>query len=197
MESIILILKALLVLLVNTGFGYLISTCFHFFFFNPRKIVLFKRYHLPLTPGLVYRKKKHLMDYLHKLVNDYFEYANRDYREKNILSEYENRVFIELFPLVCNFFERGWIPEFLQGYLHEFIQKTLWTAIRKFSRTILPRFLCDWHIYTKLDLLDLKLDVKFIESYFNEYFYKYFLYFNIFFLSIVGVLNMVMFLILA
>jgi hypothetical protein len=196
MDTALFILKALIILCVNIGFGFLISYCFHFYLFHPRKVYIGK-YHLPLTPGLTYRKKQKLLDYLKNLIDDYFRFARQDPRVRNFLSDYEHKIYHEVFPLIYDFCDRDWIPEFFEDKVRELASQGTWFIIRKFSRSILPKMLDEWQIYTKLDLLDLKLDIKMLEDYFDEYFYKWFKLFNMVFLGIVGILNMVMFLILA
>jgi len=197
MTVLLFIVKSLIILGVNIAFGYIICIFFHGFFFYHRKVILFGKYPVPFTPGLVYRKKEQLIHYLYSLIDNYFEYVKRDYRERNTLNEYEHRVYHELFPIITDFCERDWIPGFLEDKLHDFLSRMLWAIIRKFSRSILPTLLREWDIYTKLDIVDLKLDVSKIRQIFDDYFYQYFMWFNIVFFAIVGVLNMVMFMILS
>ena len=197
MDTFIFLLKAILVLGINIGFGYIISICFHFYFFYPRKIVWFNRYHLWCTPGFTYRRKAQLIEYLKQLIDDYFDMVKQDFRFYNQLTKYETRVYKEIYPYIVDFCDRDWIPQILEDKINELISNGLWFAIRKFSRSILPSLLNDWQIYTKLDLLDLKLDIKKLEDLFNLHFYRYFRLFNICFFAIVGILNMILFLILA
>jgi len=196
MSILLLLVKSLIVLGVNVAFGYIICICFHAFFFYHRRVVLFGKYPLPLTPGLVYRKKDQLIHYLYQLINNYFDYVKRDFRDRNTLTHYEHIVYHELFPIISDFCERDWIPSFLEQKFHDILSRTLWVVIRKFSRSILPSLLEDWDIYTKVDLLDLKLDVSKIRQLFDDYIYVYFKWFSLIFFAIVGILNMVMFMIL-
>jgi len=197
MATLLFLVKSFIVLGVNIAFGYIVSICVHNYFFYYRKVILFGKYPIPFTPGLVYRKKEQLMQYLRTLIDNYFDYVQRDFRQRNTLTDYEYKVYRELFPIIKDFFERDWLPEFLEQRLHDFLSRVLWLVIRKFSRSILPTILTEWGIYTKLDLLELHLDVEKLKEIFYEHFYKYYFWFNIFFFAIVGILNMAMYMILA
>jgi hypothetical protein len=196
MNIFVLICKSLLVLIVNIGFGYAISYAFYFLFFYPRNIYFFAKYHFYFSPGIVYKKKEQLLKYLNKWVVDYFECVKQDYRIKNFLTEYENKIFDEIYPFITDFIQNEWIPEFLENKINCTIAKIIKKGIRIFSRDILPQFLEEWGIFTKLDILDLKLDIKKLENLVNKYVYQYFLKFNLFFFTIIGLMNMLLFMIL-
>ena len=196
MELLLIILKGVIVLGVNIGFGYILSECIHFYLFHPRKIVVCNKIDLRFTPGLVFRKKRQFINYLHKLLIDYFDYAKRDYFQVNFLTEYENKLYDELFPLITKYINKDWIPEFISKKLDSVLSDLTWMLIYKLSRTLIPRLLKDLQVEKKIDLLDTKLDVYKLRDYFDEYFYKYFLQFNLAFFAFVGVMNMVVFWIL-
>ena len=197
MDILITILKGIIVLGINIGFGYVISLCFHFYFFYPRKIVLFNTYELKFTPGLVFRKKKQLINLLHKTLNDYFDFAKRDYSHPNFLTEYENKLYEEVFPYIKDFISKEWMPAFISSKIESILSDLTWFLIYKLSRTIIPRLLKELEVEKKIDILDAKLDVYRLRDYFDEYFYKYYLYFNLAFFAVVGILNMIVFWILA
>jgi len=196
MDVFIVILKGLIVFGINVGFGYLISYCFHFFLFYPRKIYIFNRYPLKFTPGLLFRKKKQLINYLKRIVAEYYDYVRRDYFDSNFLTEYENKIYNEVFPHVKSFVDREWIPSFISKKLNHLLSELVWMIIYQLSRTILPRILREVEIEKKIDILDVKMDIFKLREYFEEYVYKYFLYFNLAFFAVVGIMNMIVFWIL-
>ena len=197
MDIFITILKGIIVLGINIGFGYLISLCFHFYFFYPRKIYLFNKFDVHFTPGLAFRKKKQLINFLHKSLNDYIDYSKRDYTQTNFLTEYENKLYNEVFPYIKDFIIKEWVPDFISSKICSVISDLTWMIIYKISRTIIPRLLKEFEVEKKIDILDAKLDVYRLRDYFDEYVYKYYLNFNLIFFAIVGVMNMIVFWILA
>lgn len=197
MDLLVAILKGLVVLGVNIGFGYLITYSFHFFLFYPRKICLFGKYPLKFTPGLLFRKKKQLIDYLKKIMADYYDYVSRDYFDKNLLTEYENKIYNEIFPHIKKFVTKEWLPSFISDRINNLLSDLTWMIIYQLSRNILPQILREVQVERKIDILDMKMDIFKVREYFEEYVYKYLLYFNLTFFAVVGVINMIVFWILA
>lgn len=197
MIFILFLLKSLIVLGINIGFGYLISYCFHFYFFYPRKLYLFNRYHFPFSPGLLHRKKKVLIDYLHNKLNEYYNYTKQDYFQKNFLTDFENKIYNEIYPFVSKFLEKEWIPSFLHKKLLDISSNLTWSVIYKITRVVFPKSLHEFQVDQKIDMLDIKLDIYKLRELFEEYVYKYFLYFNLTFFTVVGLMNMIVFMVLA
>lgn len=197
MDILIFVLKATLVLAINIGFGYLISYCFHAFFFYPKKVYIFAKYPLAFTPGLLHRKKKQLLDYINTKLEEYYTYVNNDYFEKNFLTDFENKIHDEVYPYILKFLEKDWMPAFVKEKLEHILSDILWMIIYKLTRTVFPKILHDIKIDRKIELLDIKLDIYKLRELFEKHIYKYLLYFNLAFFTVIGLLNMLLFIILA
>ena len=197
MNVLIVILKCLIILSVNIGFGMMICACLRFYLFHHKKEVIFKKYHISFTPGLLYRKKKQFILYLKKLINNYYEYIKKDYTATNFLTEYERKIYHAIYPIVIKYIDKDWLPDFVREKMYDIISKMTWFIVRMFARNILPQMLAEWKIYTKIDHLDVKIDIYEIKHYFDKYLYHYLLKFSLTFFTIVGLINMAMFLILA
>ncbi len=197
MDIIMFIIKALFVLVINIGLGYILSYCFHAFFFYPKKLYFLGKYPVSFTPGLLHRKKKQLIDYLNKKLNEYFDYVKKDYFDINFLTEFENKIFNDCYPHIHKFLNKDWLPGFLKTRLEYLISDLLWLIIYKLTRKIIPKLLKDYQAEKQILLLDIKLDIYKLKQLFEEHVFKYFLYFNLVFFTIIGIINMFLFVILA
>ncbi|MDD4156115.1 MAG: hypothetical protein WC234_01990 [Endomicrobiaceae bacterium] len=197
MDVLFFIIKALIILTVNIGLGYLLSYCFNAFFFFPKKLYFLGKYQVPFTPGLLHRKKKLLITYLSGKLYEYNQYVHSEYFEKNFLTDFENKIFDEIYPYVKNFMSRNWMPDFLKTKIEYLMADLVWMLIYKLTRTIIPKLLRDHQAEKQILLLDLKLDIYKLKELFDEYVYKYLLYFNLAFFTVIGIINTILFILLA
>ena len=191
-----LFLKCLIIVGVNIGLGYLISYAWHFYLFYPRKIYIFGKYHFYFSPGLLHRGKKNLIEYLHKKLKEYFEFAKKDIWNINFLTDFEKKAYKEIFRFIKKYLKNDWLPNYLKKRINEVISVLLWITIRHLTRSVMPRVLIELQMEYRIDLLDLKLDVYKLSKLFEKHVYKYILGFNICLFTLVGVINMALFLIL-
>ena len=196
MEILCIIFKGLIILSVNIGFGYIISRCFYLYLFYPRDIYFFGKYHFYFSPGLVFRKKNQLISYLHTKLEEYLDYAKKDYFHKNFLTEYEDRFYREVFNYLKRMIDIDWLPKMIKAKVKSLLSNIIWTLIYKITRTIIPKLLKDLRADQRIDELDLIIDVYKLRALFEEHFYRFMLSFNLFFFGIVGIINMIMFWIL-
>ena len=192
----IIFLKCIIILCLNILLGWFIAYSLHFYLFYPRKIFFFNKYRFYFSPGLIYRKKEKLITYLHDKVNEYYQYVNQDYIEINFLTNFENKMYDEIFSFIKKYLKREWIPEFIRSKVMEMISWLLWMGIRYLTRTFIPRYILEHKLHQKIDILDIKLDVNKLKKYYEEYIYKNYLYFNLVFFTVIGLINMVLFIIL-
>ena len=197
MDILFSIFKGLVILGVNISFGYLISYCLHFYLFYPRDVYFFNKYHFYFSPGLIFRKKKKLISYMHSKVAEYLTCVKEDYFHKNFLTEYEEMFYKEAYDYLKRSLDLDWLPKLIKEKLEYLLSHLVWTVILKLTRTIIPELIQEYNIDQKIDKLDMILDVYKLRTLFEEHFYRYMLYFNLFFFSVVGVLNMIMFFLLS
>ena len=196
MDFLIIFIKCLVIVLINISLGWLISYLWHFYLFYPRKIFLFGKYPFFYSPGLLYRGKQKLIKYLHQKLNEYLEYAKSDYGNVNFLTEFEKNAYNEIFPYIKKFINIDWLPSFLTNRINEVLSSILWIVIRHLTRGVIPRIFIELQVECKIDLLDIKLDINMLKKMFEQHIYKYFMWFNMCFLGLVGLINMIVFLIL-
>lgn len=195
MDILYNILKVIVILGANIGFGCVISYCFHFYLFYPKKIYIWK-YHFYFSPGLVFRKKNQLIMYLHLKIDEYIKYTNKDYFHKNYLTRYEDKLHRELFNYIINILNIEWMPNIIKKNIERQVSQLTWFFIYKFSRTIIPNMIKDLNINQKIDKIDLIVDVYKLRKIFEEHFFYFILNFNILFFTLVGIVNVLLFFLL-
>ncbi|MDD2387961.1 MAG: hypothetical protein PHP52_14395, partial [Bacteroidales bacterium] len=107
------------------------------------------------------------------------------------------KIFDEIYPYVKNFMSRNWMPDFLKTKIEYLMADLVWMLIYKLTRTIIPKLLRDHQAEKQILLLDLKLDIYKLKELFDEYVYKYLLYFNLAFFTVIGIINTILFILLA
>ena len=189
-------INCLLILIVNISVGLILCSTLKFYLFYPRKIFLFGKYGLSCTPGLLFRYKNTLISYLHIKLKEYRNSLLQEYRNINFLTDLEKKIYHELYPYLQKFLHNTWIPDFIRYRANIMLSNLFWMLIRFITRNIIPRLLVEYQIEYKIDLLDLKLDIYELKNLFIKHVYNYLLIFNICFFFIIGIINMVLYLIL-
>lgn len=189
------LLKFIIILGVNIGFGLLLSSLIYSFFFCSRTKYFFG-YKIPFTPGLLYRKKKWLINKLNKLVNDYIRYASDENLQNNYLAVFERKMQKNIHESLKEFFKGKMLPAFMKNKLVSWLQSLSQLIVRKITRELIPYIIFTADISGKIDLLEDKLNIDMLKTYFNEYVYKYILYFIYIFFGLIGICNSVLYLIL-
>ena len=196
MNFLFIFLKCLIILGVNIGFGWFISYVFQFYLFHPRKIYLFGKFPFYFSPGLLYRGKAKLINYLHQILIDYFEYVKEGYNHINFLTDFEKKMYKDIFPFLKKYLDMDWMPDLLKNKLNVVLSTILWMVIRHLTRSVFPRILIEINMECKIDLLDLKLDVNKLKFLFDKYFYNLLLAINLSVFAIAGMCNVLLFFIL-
>jgi len=196
MIVLMIILKSFAILGVNIGLGYLISYCLHFYLFYPYQVKILKNYQLPFSPGLLFRKKEKLITFLHLKIREYLDFSRRQVYEINFLTEFETKIFNEVYPYIKKIVDWEWLPLALSKHVDLILTQLTKLLLNQLTRKLLPFLIKEYEIKKKIDLLDLKLDIYKLKKYFEEHFYRFFLYFNLFFFVIVGFINLFLFWIL-
>ena len=196
MDFLIIFIKCLIIIIVNIGLGWLISYSWHFFLFYPKKIYLLGKYHFYFSPGILYKGKSKFINYLHQKLKEYFEYAEKGVNHANFLTKFEKDAYREIYAFLKEYLEQPWMSDSIKAWVKDTSSKILWIAIRHITRSVFPRILLELKIEHKIDILDMKLDIEIAKKLFEEHIYKYFKWFNLLLFSVVGLVNMVLFLVL-
>ena len=191
-----MILKCLIIFISNVIFGWLLGKILFFYLFYPRKVYIFPKKSLIFTPGLFFRYKEKLISFLHRILKEYIECTNMDYRSVNFLTDFEKKIFKEVYPFMQKLFRKSLMPEFFRYRINGVLTNILWKLIRYLSRNLLPRLILQLQVEHKIDILDLKLDIYQVRRLFRDNILNYIQLFNICLFSIVGLLNILLFIVL-
>jgi hypothetical protein len=193
MQFLIVLIKVLTILAVNIGFGLFVAELLRFFLINQwkRKLVIGS---FPLTPGFIIRKRQWVLDKAYELLSDYLDQAegNKDgYLAKWELKVYnfiyENMAFIEKLSL---------LPESYRIKIRHFSGNIAKGIAGKLLCSFVPHLIEKYKIENKIDLLATKIEVEVIIDYYNRYVHEYLTKFNLIFFSIIGLVNVITFLLL-
>ena len=110
------LLKFLIIVLANIAVGYVLYKGVLLYFFCEEQRY-FLGYKIPLTPGLLHRKKKWVINKLSDLLAQYLEYANNDRDRDNYLSRFEDKLFDTFHTAIQQFFEEKTLPSFIKATL--------------------------------------------------------------------------------
>ena len=191
-----LFLKSLLFIVLNVGFGLLLVWLVKWFLFNPRQKKIFG-FTNPLTPGFLVRKRDWVFNKARDLLQDYLEQADDPRRSSGYLFKleedlrewtWEQMSFVDNWPL---------LPRGLKAKIRDLIASGARSLAAKLLRKTVHHLVQQWRIEHRIDDFDEKFDLEFFTKYYNQYLHKPVLKVVGAINLVLGILNMVMFLVLA
>ncbi len=191
-----LFLKSLLFIVLNVGLGLLLVYLLKWFLFNPKQRK-FLGTRNPLTPGFLVRKRDWLFNKARDLLHGYLEQAQDEKLKTGYLFDLEEQVQQKVWDQTS--FVDDW--PLLPGGLKQKIRDAVANAVRgiagKVLRKTVPHFLEQWRVEYRIDEFDEKFNLEFFYKYFRQYLYVPLLKIIGGLNLLLGILNMVLFLILA
>ncbi|MBT3169340.1 MAG: hypothetical protein HN952_05530 [Candidatus Cloacimonetes bacterium] len=188
-------LKSLIFILFNLFLGFSLIFTIKLFLFIPKKEKKIFHKKVPFTPAFVHRKKKWLIDKLHSALAKYIA----DAKNKNIdsrVSKWETKIYKSTHKKLEKIARIPFLPSSLKTKIREIIATFIYQIAKYFFRNFVPYLMSRYHLIKYIELLDFKLDVEVIEDYFNRYIYRFLLVISLTFSFLVGIGNMIVFLIL-
>ena len=191
-----LFLKSLLFIVLNVGVGLLLVYFAKWFLFNPTQRKIFGVRN-PLTPGFLVRKRDWVFNKARDLLHDYLEQAGNPQANTGYLYNLEEQIQQKVWEQTS--FVDDW--PLLPGGLKESIRNTVSNAVRgiasKILRKTVPHLLEHWRIEHRIDEYDEQYNLEFFYKYFRQYLYVPLLKIVAGINLVFGILNMILFLILA
>ena len=164
------------------------------FLFIPRKEKRLFGTRVIGTPAFAYRKKIWLIRKLDKMLLDYIR-DSRDESQNSRVTKWEQDAFKKAWDKF-EFLEKiKFLPRVLIEKIRYFLSVLVFEIVKQFLRTFIPYLMEKYEVKKYIQLLDKKLDMEIIRSYFNRYVYKYMLIVSLTFFSLIGLGNMVIYLI--
>lgn len=191
-----LFLKSLLFIVLNVGIGLLLVYFGKWFLFNPRQSK-FLGMRNPLTPGFLVRKRDWVFNKARDLLHDYLEQAGNANIKTGYLFNIEEQVRQKVWEQTS--FVDGW--PLLPGGLKERIREAAASAVKgiagKVFRKTVPHLIEQWRLEHRIDEFDDQFNLEFLYNNFRQYLYVPLLKIVAGINLVFGIMNMVLFLILA
>ncbi len=188
-------LKSLLFLPANMLVAYLIVFIIRGLLFYPRREVIFKGKKVPLTPGLIAKYHKLLVDKINDLVYGFLHDCGTTY-QGNRVDRWEEQVYEKC----LNWLEKRIHSRIIPGKIITWIQVLLAGIgrefARQFMRTFVPYLISNYKITHYVDIFNAKFTIEFLQGYYDRYIYKYSLYVMLTIGLIIGIVNQIIYLII-
>jgi hypothetical protein len=193
MHFLIVFIKVLIILAVNIGLGLSIAEILRFFLLNQsrRKIMIGS---FPLTPGFIIRKREWVLNKAYDLLNDYLDQAEGN--KEGYLKKWEDKVYGFIYEHMNWVNKAGILPEAFRIKIRNFSGNIAKGMASKLLRSFVPHLIEQYKIENKLDLVAAKIEVDVIIGYYNRYVHEYLNKFNLVFFGLIGIVNVITFLIL-
>ncbi|MDD2596578.1 MAG: hypothetical protein PHO35_03885 [Candidatus Cloacimonetes bacterium] len=190
-----LFLKSLLFIVWNIAWGLSLVYLLKWFLFNPKARYFFGK-RVFLTPGFIVRKREWLFVKARDLLHDYLRQAENPRMEDGYLKAWEEKVHDFLWDKTS--FVDGWpfLPHKLKHTIRMKIVDAFASMVSGLLRKTVPRLLEQWRVEHRIDDYDFQFSIDFFLKYYNRYFHKYLMYFFIGLNLIIGISNMILFILI-
>ena len=185
-------LKSLLFIVWNIAIPFLMVFSVKAILFIPKTEKRMFGKKIPFTPGLLYRKKKWLIDKIRKESDDYLLAADSD-DENTKIARWEKKAYKKAWDKLHKVENIIWLPAKVKQNLRAFFASFIYYFVRQFLRSFVPFLMRKYNTDKYIDLLDKKLDMGVVTEYFNKYVYKYLLLFFCGIAFLISIWNMILF----
>ncbi len=149
---------------------------------------------VPFTPGFIFRQKENLSQKLHDLLESLLiECKNFDY-ESNI-SRLERKTYNQVLDKFLSLKKVRCLPHFFLDRISLLSAQISFEVFRQFVRSFVPFLIEEYKVESYIDLLDQKIDVYIIRKYYLRYVHRYMVIVSACFFFLMGLFNMIVFLI--
>ncbi len=192
---LILIFKALLVILLNIIIPVTILFLIKQFLFYP-KAIYFRGKRLIGTPGFIYRKKEWLINKLETIFHKFLFDCENEEDPNSFVSKWETKIYKAVWEKTEGIDQFRFIPKKFKTEIRSMIASLVYELVKQFFRSFIPYLIEKYQLEKYIDLVNQKLDIDTVAFYFRKYVYKYIMLFLLAFYGLIGIFNMIIFLIL-
>jgi len=189
-------LLSLIFLPLNLLFGASIIWLIRWLLFNKKQRYIFKKKNI-LTPGLIIKGKSYALGKVRNTVKEYFDQVDDFESHQGYIYNWEKKVYQKVYDATEFIDNARYIPTSVADWLRHAIAFIAKDLSSRFLRTFIPYLYEYYEVNNKIDMIADKIDLVMIESYYNQYCHKFLMYFNLFIFFLAGILNQILFLILA
>ena len=191
-----LFLKSLLFIIWNVLLGASLIWTLRCLLFN-RKARFFFGAHIPLTPGFIVNKRDWIFNKARAILHDYLEQAEDSKRKNGYLVKWEQKVYDAIWAKTAAFGEWKYLPHKVKVKIRTLIANTGKDIAAKVLRFLVPRIVAQLRLEYHIDRFDEQFSNEVLLGYYNRYVHKYLLYFFVAINIVIGIMNMILFLIIA
>lgn len=188
-------LKSLTFILWNIALGTLLVLLLNWLLFNRKARFLFGK-KIPLTPGFFVAKRDWLFDKVRSILHDYLDQAAHPYLKDGYLYGWIKKVRQYLWEKTSFIDEWRFLPAKLKLLVRNKIVDAFTAIAESILRKTVPRLVEQLQIEHRIDEFDIQFSVDFFYGYFKRYVYKPMLLICAGLNLLIGILNMVWFLII-
>lgn len=188
-------LYSLIFLAYNLFIGFLLVFIIKIFLFIPKKQLYFGGKKIPFTPGFAFRKKVWLIKKLSSLLSDFLRDC-RDEKDETIISKWELEIFKKTWDKLEGIENIKFVPRVVKEKIHYFCSILVYEIVKQFLRSFIPYLIENYKVSKYIDVLSQKLDMNIIYGYFNKYVFKYMMLVSLAIHFLIGLGNMIVFLII-
>lgn len=189
-------LKSLLFIVWNVAIGLLIIELVRWILFNRKSRFIFGM-HIPLTPGFVIAKRDWVFNKVRAILHDYLDQADKEYDTYGYLAKWEKLVYETILEKTGFVDEWKFMPHSWKEKIKTKLASIAQDIARKILRKVIPSLIEQLQVEHRIDDFDEQISSKVIRQYYNRYVHKYLIYFFMAVNFLVGVTNMILYLIIA
>jgi len=189
-------LKSLTFILWNMAIGTIIVLKVDWLLFNLKRRK-FLGIHIPFTPGFVVSKREWVFNKARDILHDYLEQAEDKLRKNGYLAKWERLVRDTVYDKTNFVDEWMFLPRKWKDKIHDLIANSVKDIVSKILRRTVPHFVEQWRIEHRIDEFDEQFNAEFLRKYWRKYVLKYMLYAILAINFLIGITNLIWFLIIA
>jgi len=189
-------LKSLLFIVWNILVGASIIFLIRWLLFNVKSRFVFGM-HIPLTPGFVIAKRDWLFNKVRAILHDYLDQVDKIADKYGYLSKWEQLVYDTVMEKADFVDDWKLLPRSWKQKIKTMLAQTAQKFARKIFRALIPKLIEQMQVEHRIDDLDEQFSSKIIRQYYNRYVHKYLLYVFIAVNFLIGITNMILYLIIA
>jgi len=189
-------LKSLLFIVWNVAVGVMLINLVRWLLFNKQNRFVFGM-HVPLTPGFIVLKRDWLFNKARAILHDYLDQADHAIDNYSYLAKWEQLVYDTVVKKADFVDEWKFLPRIWKKKIKAALAKTAKDIARKVLRKVIPGLIAQLQVEHRIDDFDEQFSSKVLRQYYNQYVHKYMIYFFIAVNVLIGITNMILYLIIA
>ncbi len=188
-------LKSLLFIVWNIALGLSIVYMLKWFLFNAKARYVFGK-RIPLTPGFLVAKREWLFSKARDILHDYLEQAANPDRT-GYLKKWLKQIHNFLWDKTSFVDDWRFLPAKIKDSIRNKIVDAFVNIASKVLRKTVPRLVEQLRVEHRIDDFDFQFSIDFFYGYFRKYVYKPLLIAFAALNLLIGIMNMILFLIIA